>query len=127
MTREEAAELVRAFFRAKDALERATGGFVEVQFALGYADYPDLDADQWIRLVELGPELFWPGFFGVSGDVWRAYTAMFNGHVQCSGITKKGARCRHPAWGNPPYSLRKPQDFVLGIHDRCELHRERRT
>lgn len=55
---------------------------------------------------------------GVSPEHYRRWLAHYNSPL-CQGTAGSGAPCAKPLT-----KLLKPAEFVVGMHDRCEIHKQ---
>ena len=71
------------------------------------------------RLLSIGRDQFVQEYFQISAETWAAYQRQAGADPHCSARTAAGHACR----GYVVRFYGDPKQFVVGVHDRCAVHR----
>ena len=88
--------------------------FVAFQPGAGHLTIPMEDLNRYLEETEA----FVAEKCGVSPEHYRRWLAHYNSPV-CQGTAGSGAPCAKPLG-----KLLKPAEFVVGMHDRCDIHKQ---
>jgi hypothetical protein len=88
--------------------------FVAFQPGAGHLTIPMEDLNRYLEETEA----FVAEKCGVSPEHYRRWLAHYNSPV-CQGTAGSGAPCAKPL-----AKLLKPAEFVVGMHDRCDIHKQ---
>lgn len=98
-----------------EVLERAAELGITFEYNLRVDWRGRLTAGELARLVEFGPDDFWPHKLGMTHETYLAFVSWT---PVCTGKNSAGNPCG--AYMDPYPS----GEFVVGISDRCPHHRE---
>ena len=99
----------------------AAAGIDFIATSVGFGrmmDWETLNAGQVARLVAFGPDDFWPHYFDITQEAWRAFCSFTETKGACSATTRAGKPCG----GHVKDFMGGPNSFRPGFDDRCKAH-----